>query len=103
MARGAKEIHLSGMEENIKALADAIYADKVRRARAGCDALVVSLGRDAHRDEPRGFLGVGDDGFARAGEAVRGLGLPCAVVQEGGYNTEAIGVLLGRFLGGLVG
>jgi acetoin utilization deacetylase AcuC-like enzyme len=46
---------------------------------------------------------VGDDGFARAGEAVRGLGLPCAVVQEGGYNTDTIGRLLGRFLGGLVG
>ena len=73
------------------------------RALEGCDALVVSLGLDAHRDEPLGFLGVGDDGFARAGEAVRGLGLPCAVVQEGGYNTAVIGGLLGRFLGGLEG
>jgi acetoin utilization deacetylase AcuC-like enzyme len=62
---------------------------------------VVSLGFDASIDEPLGFLAVSADGFARAGEAVRGLGLPTAVVQEGGYNLDVIGGLLVGFLGTL--
>jgi acetoin utilization deacetylase AcuC-like enzyme len=85
---------------------DEVWMRAVRaglRALQGCDALVVSLGLDAHRDEPLGYLGVGDDGYARAGEAIRAHGLPCAIVQEGGYNTESIGRLLGRFMQGLQG
>ena len=69
--------------------------------RAGVDALVVSLGFDASRDEPLSFLAVSEDGFARAGAAVRGLGVPAVVVQEGGYNVDVIGGLLVRFLGAL--
>ena len=44
-----------------------VFWDERQRALEGCDALVVSLGLGAHRDEPLGVLGVGDDGFARAG------------------------------------
>ena len=40
------------------------------------------------------------DGFARAGAALAGLGLPAAIIQEGGYNVDEIGGLLARFLGG---
>jgi hypothetical protein len=43
MARGAKEIHLSGRAESIKALADAIYADIVLAVGAGwisCERVV---------------------------------------------------------------
>lgn len=69
----------------------------------GADALVVSLGFDASVDEPLGFLRVSDDGFARAGQAIGGLGLPAAIVQEGGYNLDRIGGLLGRFLSGYAG
>lgn len=69
--------------------------------RAGVDALVVSLGFDASRDEPLSFLSVSADGFARAGAAVAGLGVPVAVMQEGGYNTDILGTLLVRFLGAL--
>ena len=39
-----------------------------------------------------------EDGFARAGEAVAALRLPAAVVQEGGYNVDALGPLLRRTL-----
>jgi len=65
----------------------------------GADALVVSLGFDASIDEPLGFLRVTADGFARAAERIAGLRLPAAIVQEGGYDTATIGVLLARFLG----
>ncbi len=71
--------------------------EAIRAFRA--DALVVSLGFDASEHEPLGFLRVTEAGFARAGAAIAALGLPAAIVQEGGYNTEVIGTLLARFLG----
>ncbi|WP_207537360.1 histone deacetylase family protein [Sabulicella rubraurantiaca] len=64
------------------------------------DALVLSLGFDASKDEPLNALAVTEDGFARAGEAVASLRLPTAICQEGGYNTDILGQLLARFLGG---
>ena len=66
--------------------------------RFGAEALVVSLGFDASKDEPLNALAVTEDGFARAAEAVAGLRLPAAIVQEGGYNVDVIGALLTRFL-----
>jgi len=71
--------------------------------RFGAEALVVSLGFDASRDEPLNALAVSEDGFARAGAAIGALCLPTAIVQEGGYNLTVIGGLLGRFLGGFGG
>ena len=68
--------------------------------RHGAEALVVSLGMDASQDEPLHFLDISDDGFARAGAAIAAAGLPCAIVQEGGYNLDALGRLLTRFLAG---
>ena len=66
------------------------------------DALVVSLGFDASESEPLGFLRVSSEGFARAGEQVSALRLPTAVIQEGGYNVDALAGLLARFLGALL-
>ena len=62
---------------------------------------MVSLGFDASRDEPLSFLAVSADGFAHAGAAVGALGVPVAVIQEGGYNIDIIGALLVRFLGAM--
>ncbi len=67
------------------------------------DALVVSLGFDASKDEPLNALSVTADGFARAGAAIGGLRLPTAIVQEGGYAVGELGRLLGRFLDGFGG
>ncbi len=66
----------------------------------GADALVVSLGFDASEHEPLAWMKVTEDGFARAGAAIRNTGLPAAIVQEGGYNTDVMGHLLKRFLHG---
>jgi acetoin utilization deacetylase AcuC-like enzyme len=68
--------------------------------RFGAEALVVSLGFDASRDEPLNALAVTEDGFARAGTAIGALRLPTAIVQEGGYSLSVIGTLLAKFLGG---
>ena len=62
------------------------------------DAIVVSLGFDASEAEPLSYLAVTADGFARAAERIAALGLPAAIVQEGGYNTDLLGTLLQRFL-----
>lgn len=75
--------------------------DAIRRF--GAEALVVSLGFDASRDEPLNALMVTEDGFARAGAAIGALRLPTAVMQEGGYNVSVIGTLLQRFIGGFGG
>ncbi len=66
--------------------------------RFGADALVLSLGFDPSQDEPLGFLRITPDGFARAAERIAALRLPAAIVQEGGYNTETLGILLQGFL-----
>jgi acetoin utilization deacetylase AcuC-like enzyme len=67
-------------------------------ARFGAEALVVSLGFDASEHEPLHFLSVTEDGFARAAGLIGETRLPCALVQEGGYNTDVIGPLLTRFV-----
>ena len=67
----------------------------------GAEAVVVSLGFDASIDEPLNALAVTGDGFARAGAAIGALGLPTAIVQEGGYNLDVIGGLLTQFLIGI--
>jgi acetoin utilization deacetylase AcuC-like enzyme len=86
----------SGDDVWLSALASGL--DAIRGFRA--DALVVSLGFDASEHEPLNALAVTADGFARASEAIGGLRLPTAIVQEGGYNTQVLGHLLSRFLGG---
>jgi acetoin utilization deacetylase AcuC-like enzyme len=64
------------------------------------DALVVSLGFDASKDEPLNALSVSDEGFARAGAAIRAARMPTVLVQEGGYAVDRLGALLTRFLTG---
>ncbi len=71
--------------------------------RFGADALVVSLGFDASRDEPLNFLSVSSDGFARAGAAIGKLALPAVFIQEGGYNVDQLGPLLRSFLTAFAG
>jgi acetoin utilization deacetylase AcuC-like enzyme len=81
----------------------AIEAGIAAIRRFGAEALVVSLGFDASRDEPLNALAVSEHGFARAGAAIGALRLPTAIVQEGGYNLTVIGDLLTRFLTGFGG
>jgi acetoin utilization deacetylase AcuC-like enzyme len=66
----------------------------------GAEALVVSLGFDASEHEPLNALNVTAEGFARAGALIAALGLPSAIIQEGGYNVDLLGALLQRFLTG---
>ncbi|MBZ9874138.1 histone deacetylase family protein [Mesorhizobium sp. BR1-1-9] len=64
------------------------------------DALVVALGLDVFEGDPFGGLSVTTPGFSRIGEAIAKLGLPTAIVQEGGYLSDGLGDNLTAFLTG---
>jgi acetoin utilization deacetylase AcuC-like enzyme len=66
-------------------------------------ALVVALGVDAAGGDPESPLEVSADGFREAGRRLAELGLPTVIVQEGGYDLEAIGGLVAAFLAGFEG
>jgi acetoin utilization deacetylase AcuC-like enzyme len=76
----------------VEALAD--WASEAR-------ALVVALGVDAAGGDPESPLNVTPAGFRAAGRALGALGLPTVAVQEGGYDLDAIGELVQKFLTGL--
>ena len=63
--------------------------------------LVVSFGADAHEADPIGGMRLPTEYFGKMGAAVRQLGLPTVVLQEGGYNREVIGECARVFLAGL--
>jgi acetoin utilization deacetylase AcuC-like enzyme len=66
----------------------------------GARALVVALGVDAAGGDPESPLNVTAEGFRAAGRTLGALGLPTVVVQEGGYNLDAIGDLVAASLAG---
>ncbi len=84
----------TGDEDWLAGLAHALAAIQ----RFGADALVISLGFDASEHEPLRFLSITADGFARAAASIGATRLPCAIIQEGGYNTDVLAPLLQRFL-----
>ena len=71
---------------------EAMEACCARIAAYGAEALVVSLGVDAHKDDPIGFFRLESEDFRRCGRRIGALGLPSVWVMEGGYALEAIGV-----------
>lgn len=65
------------------------------------DYLVVPLGADAHESDPIGGFRLPTEMFVEMGAAVRRLGLPTVVTQEGGYNLETVGECVAAFLAAL--
>lgn len=86
----------SGDEPFLAALDVAI--GRIRAFSPG--ALVVALGLDAFEGDPFGGLTVSTGGFTRIGARCAGIGLPTAIVQEGGYLCDALGDNLTAFLTG---
>lgn len=81
----------------------AVDAGLAEALRFGADVLVLALGLDVHADDPLGNLTVTTAGILRAGERVAAARLPLAVVQEGGYGSEALADNLAAFLAGVLG
>ncbi|RZA13770.1 MAG: histone deacetylase family protein, partial [Proteobacteria bacterium] len=74
---------------------ESVFMDKLEQAldavtTFGADVLVLSLGFDIYELDPQSKVAVTTAGFARLGERVRSLGLPCVIVQEGGYHLESL-------------
>lgn len=70
----------------------------VRALAAGAQALVISAGWDAHRDDPLSLLDVGTEAFAVLGDLYGEIPLPTVIVQEGGYSLSAIADIAPAFV-----
>ncbi|MEL6980233.1 MAG: histone deacetylase family protein [Pseudomonadota bacterium] len=81
------------------ALGDALARLKVFRP----EALVLSLGVDAYHGDPISFFALETEDFQRMGAAIAGLGAPTALVMEGGYADDALGVNVVAALEGFSG
>jgi len=64
---------------------------------------VLSLGLDAHENDPLDGMKVSFDGFAEAGRRIAAAGYPTVIVQEGGYLSPDLSTSLASFLGGFLG
>lgn len=70
----------------------ALEAATAEIRRFAPQALVVSLGVDAYKDDPISFFRLENDDFADCGRRIGRLGLPTLFVMEGGYAIAEIGV-----------
>lgn len=84
----------SGDDEVIAALVEAMGG--VRDFSP--NAVVISLGFDAHEMDPHGAHRVSTAGFMQMAELLSGLALPTVLVQEGGYLHDELGRLACDFL-----
>ena len=55
------------------------------------EALVLSFGADTYKDDPLGFFKLETGHFVEIGKSVGALGLPTAIILEGGYAIDALG------------
>ena len=61
--------------------------------------LVISAGMDIYADDPLGKIRVTTDGIGKIAEQTAALNLPTVIIMEGGYNNDALGRNIVRFLG----
>ncbi|MFV0442347.1 MAG: GNAT family N-acetyltransferase [Planctomycetaceae bacterium] len=64
--------------------------------------LVVALGLDPAKGDPTGTWSLQPRDFEQNGKLIGGLGLPTAVIQEGGYRTRTLGANARHFFQGLL-
>jgi acetoin utilization deacetylase AcuC-like enzyme len=83
----------------VKSLHDAIKRIK----KFGAEALVISLGVDAFKDDPISFFKLESESFKQAGKEIAKLKLPTVFIMEGGYAIEAVGINTVNVLEGFVG
>lgn len=69
----------------------------------GAEALVVSLGVDAYKDDPISFFKLESDDFTDAGRRIGKMRLPTVFCMEGGYAIEAVGINTVNVLEGFKG
>jgi acetoin utilization deacetylase AcuC-like enzyme len=67
------------------------------------DVLILTLGFDIYKNDPQAKVSVSSEGFCRLSTHIRQLGLPTLVVQEGGYDLDALTTNVCQFFKGLEG
>ncbi|MEO0822907.1 MAG: histone deacetylase family protein [Pseudomonadota bacterium] len=80
----------------------ALDAAIAHTAAFGPGAVVVALGLDMHEADPLAGLAITSAAIAEAGRRIAALPAPVALVQEGGYPSEALGPNLAGFLRGFL-
>ena len=58
----------------------------------GAQALVVSLGVDAFKEDPISFFRLDSPDFTDCGQRIGRMGLPTVFCMEGGYAIEQVGL-----------
>jgi len=86
---------------------DTTYHPTLRKAVAAIrryapQYLVVSVGYDAHVDDPIGGLRLSTGYYQRMAAEIASLQLPTVLVQEGGYNTAKLGTVAKTFVSGFL-
>ncbi|MBZ2169299.1 MULTISPECIES: histone deacetylase family protein [Marinobacter] len=67
------------------------------------DALILALGFDVYKNDPQAKVSVSSEGFRRLSTHIDHLGLPTLVVQEGGYDLDALSENVQQFFKGMAG
>ena len=60
--------------------------------------VVVSAGMDIYAADPLGKIKVSTEGIGEIGKRISALNLPTVIIMEGGYNNEALGRNIVKFL-----
>jgi len=87
----------TGDELYLKTLEKALDQIDVKRV----DAIAISAGFDAHRNDPLASLNLSTECYRRIGTRIGSLNLPTFATLEGGYNTKDLGRTIYGFLQGL--
>jgi len=66
----------------------------------GADLLLVSYGADTFAGDPISFFEIETADYALIAQRIAALGLPTAVLMEGGYAVDALGANVAAFLSG---
>jgi acetoin utilization deacetylase AcuC-like enzyme len=64
------------------------------------DLLLCSYGADTFAGDPISFFEIETTDYAAIGRRIAGLGLPTAILMEGGYAVDALGANVASFLSG---
>ncbi len=81
----------------------ALEAACARIEHHGADAFVVSLGLDTYAGDPISTFALQSPDFLRLGSRLKDLGLPTAMILEGGYAARELGVNAANVLDGFTG
>jgi acetoin utilization deacetylase AcuC-like enzyme len=60
--------------------------------------VVISAGMDIYAEDPLGKIRVTTEGIGEIGRRISVLNLPTVIIMEGGYNNDALGKNIVKFL-----